>query len=146
MRSSNRAGLTARPARFHILGPVLRGFAIVIALLTLVVCVGCGGEERESGETRAKAPTDKAPTDRSRSLTFAQVTSLRFGTPRARVVRQIGPPVRRQKVKPYGVVAKCYRYRAVDDATGRTDPRLEFRLCYNRRDRLSLRSTAPPEE
>ena len=60
------------------------------------------------------------------------------------MIRQIGPPVRRQKVKPYGVVASCFRYSVMDDMTGEVDPRFEFRLCYDRRDRLSLKSTAPP--
>lgn len=112
---------------------------VAAAALTLMLTTACGAESDEVVRTR-----ERPPQETSRPLSFAQVSRLRFGTPRATVVRQIGPPLRRQKVKPYGVVASCFRYRALDDASGQIDPRFEFRLCYDRRDRLSLKSTAPP--
>ena len=87
---------------------------------------------------------DEAPAQVSQPVAFAQVSTLRLGTPRAAVVRQLGMPARSQKVKPFGVVARCFRYLAMDEATGQIDPRYEFRLCYDRRDRLSFKSTAPP--
>ena len=87
---------------------------------------------------------DAAPARISNPIGFTRVSSLRLGTPRAIVVRQIGRPARSQKVRPYGVVARCFRYLAMDEATGQIDPRYEFRLCYDRRDRLSFKSTAPP--
>ncbi len=111
--------------------------------LTLLLAAGCGGGEDDDGKKGGPGPRD-APKQTSRPLAFAQVAKLPLGTPRSEVVRRFGPPVRRQRVKPYGVVSKCFRYGAVNDTTGRLDPDVEFRLCYNRRDRLSLKSTAPP--
>lgn len=112
-------------------------------LVTLLLAAGCGAQESESRGAGDKAQP-RSPAQASTPLGYAQVSLLRFGTPRALVVRRIGPPLRQQKVKPYGVVAQCFRYGAIYESTGQTDPRVEYRLCYDRRDRLSLKSTAPP--
>ena len=114
--------------------------AMVAIVLTLLLGAGCGSDDDEGSKPRPKPakPVSKA-------LTFAQVSTLPMGTPRASVVKKIGPPYRRQPVKPAGVVASCYRYGAVNEATGQVDELNEFRLCYDRRDRLSFKSTAPIE-
>jgi len=117
-----------------------RALASISLALILVLVTGCGGEGDEPEPARVEVRKEEP-----RLLTFAQVTRLRFGTPRVKILRQFGPPLRRQRVRPYGVVATCYRYRAANDATGQIDPYTEFRLCYDRRDRLSLKSTAPPK-
>jgi hypothetical protein len=40
------------------------------------------------------------------------------------------------------VVDQCYRYRGMAP-NGQVDPANEYRLCYNGKDRLSVKSTAP---
>jgi hypothetical protein len=65
-----------------------------------------------------------------------------LGARRARVERVLGPPYRKQETRPSGVVHQCYRYRGIAE-NGDVDPVNEYRLCYDRKGRLSVKSTAP---
>ncbi len=111
----------------------------VIAGLSLIsiLASGCGADDPA---TSSSPPSEEVPT----AITAEQVTALAFDTPKADVVDRLGPPLSQEEIKPEGVVAECYRYRGLDE-TGRIDPDTEFRLCYDDRGRLSLKSTAPTE-
>jgi hypothetical protein len=119
---SARAGSTSRPGRRVYL-------AVVIALLA-----GCGGDD--DGDTSSTSAAKPA------AISAEQLSKVPLGTPRSRVERALGEPYRKQETKPYGVVHQCYRYRGIAP-NGHVDPVNEFRLCYNGKDRLSVKSTAP---
>jgi hypothetical protein len=119
---------------------------VVLVLPALLLVTACGGRADGVGKTGESRVTTQSTTatPASRPPTYSEVYVLRLGTPRARVIRQIGPPDRPDKVRPFGVVARCFRYLAWDETTAQISSQYEFRLCYDRRDRLSLKSTAPP--
>jgi hypothetical protein len=92
---------------------------------------GCGGDDDDSG-------AEPEPS----AITSEQLSQVPLGTPQSRVERVLGPPYRKQATKPSGVAQQCYRYRGIA-ASGEVDPANEYRLCYDRRNRLSVKSTAP---
>ena len=112
---------------------------IVGLSLAALLAAGCGTDETENpGSTGSPSPEEV-----SKPITAKQVIALRLGTPRVEVVERIGPPVREdEEVKQAGVIDRCYRYRGLD-RTDQIDPDMEYRLCYDDRDRLSVKSTAP---
>lgn len=93
----------------------------------------CGGDDDDDATTRARQP---------KAISFEQLSQVPLGTRRARVERVLGPPYREQKTTRSGVAHECYRYRGIA-AGGQVDPTNEYRLCYDRRARLSVKSTAP---
>ena len=103
--------------------------AVVVALLA-----GCGGEDdRDTVTTSEPEPA---------AISGEQLSRVALGTPRSRVERVLGLPYRKQETKPSGVAHQCYRYRGIAP-NGQIDPANEYRLCYNRKGRLSVKSTAP---
>ncbi len=115
-----RAGL--KPAR-----------AVVCLAVAGALLAGCNGDDDER-----EASTTPEP----QAVTGTEVAGIPLGTPRPRVERALGSPYRRERTRPSGVIDRCYRYRGIA-GTGEVDPTNEYRLCYDRRDRLSLKSTAP---
>jgi hypothetical protein len=112
-------------------------FAVALVLPALLLTTGCGGGAGRTGSTTTAA---SRPT--TRPLTYSEVYTLPLGTTELAILRRFGPPLRPDRVKPLGVVATCYRYYAANDVNG-VDPRYQWRLCYDRRHRLSLKTTAP---
>ena len=106
--------------------------AVVCLAVAGALWAGCGGDDDR------EAPTAPEPA----AVTGQEVTQIPLGTPRPRVERTLGPPYREEQVEPAGVIEHCYRYRGIA-ANGEVDPTNEYRLCYDRRDRLSVKSTAP---
>ena len=129
-----------------------------LALAILALAAGCG--EDGKGDAAAPAPpgdettADRTAPDRaggrpaaepSRPLTFAEVETLRLRATRQEVVGKVGPPERREHVKPAGVAITCFRYRSVNETTQQPDPNVDFRICYDRAGKLSVKATAPRE-
>ena len=134
-------GRASGPARCLSLSSrsVLRRSALAIALAALLLGPGCGGEKGSSSKT-----TGTAPEKTSKAVTFAELSSLKLGTKQGKVLERLGPPIERERSKPSGVAVKCYRYYAVNSTGTAIDTQEEFRLCYDRLDRLSVKATAPP--
>jgi len=105
-----------------------------VLLVIVAVFAGCGGDDDGDADTAAQPESE--------AISLEQLSQVPLGTRRARVERVIGPPYRKQDTKPGGVAQQCYRYRGTA-ASGEVDPLNEYRLCYDRRDRLSVKSTAP---
>jgi len=105
-----------------------------VLLVIVGVLAGCGGE----GEDNPATTTEPEPN----AISLEQLSQVPLGTRRSRAERVLGPPYRKQQTKPSGVAHRCYRYRGIA-AGGEVDPLNEYRLCYDRRDRLSVKSTAP---
>jgi hypothetical protein len=115
------------------------GFQPARAVVFLLVVAGfaaCGSDD--AGDAVTTAEPEPA------AITSEQLSQVPLGTRRARVERVLGPPYRKQDTKPSGVAQQCYRYRGIAGG-GVLDPVNEYRLCYDRRDRLSVKSTAPIE-
>jgi hypothetical protein len=102
-----------------------------VCLVVAASLAGCGDDDEAT-----KAEPESKP------ITFEQLSHVPLGARRARVERVLGPPYRRQETKPSGVAYRCYRYRGIAE-NGEVDSANEYRLCYNRRGRLSVKSTAP---
>jgi len=120
-RHPARAGL--QPAR-----------AVVCVVAAAALLAGCGGDDDGDVETAAQPDPE--------AISIEQLSQVPLGTRRARVERVLGLPYRKQATPPSGVAQECYRYRGIA-AGGEVDPLNEYRLCYDRRDRLSVKSTAP---
>ncbi len=122
------------------------------------IASGCG-EDGEGDMGAPAGPGEKSTADRtapdradstpaaepSRPLTFADLETLPLRAPRQEVVRRVGPPERRERVKPAGVAITCFRYRSVNETTQQPDPNVDFRICYDRGGKLSVKATAPRE-
>lgn len=121
--------------------------APALIVLALSVLAGCEGDDDPSpGETDRGTTAGNGPRRSTRPLTFSQLETLPLGTPRRTVVERIGPAEGSDfSLKPGGVVAVCVRYRSVNETTERPDPNVDFRLCYDRAGKLSVKSTAPRE-
>ena len=132
---------------------------IPLAFAVFALASGCG-EDGEEGDKAAPAPpADRTTEDRtapdraedrpavgpSRPVTFAELETLPLRATREEVVRRVGPPERRERVKPAGVAISCFRYRSVNETTQKPDPNVDFRICYDRAGKLSVKATAPRE-
>ena len=133
--------------------------SLPVAFAVFALASGCGEGGEEGGQAAPTRPGDRTTADRtapdraegrpatgpSRPLTFTDLETLPLRATRQEVVRKVGPPERREHVKPAGVAITCFRYRSVNETTQQPDPNVDFRICYDRAGNLSVKATAPRE-
>ena len=100
-------------------------------LVTALALTGCGGE----GPDRAKPEA---------TVRLSEASRLEANTPRAEVLRRIGDAyIGEPPPKATSNVNWCYRWRLEPEGGGKPDPSTDVRICFDRRDRLTVVMTAP---
>jgi hypothetical protein len=101
-----------------------------VILVAVPIVAGCGGSGGDAGPTRSPD---------LHAVTARQFSMYQVGTRVERPIRRrLGPPSSVSRPQP-GI--HCLDYPALDERSGRIDPSLTYRFCFDGRGKLTVRTT-----